>query len=65
MKRILILLLYFFINSNLFASEIKLEKIIGGLDEPWGLSFVNDQKIIFTEKSGKLFFLNLKDKKKK
>ncbi len=64
MKRILILLLYFFINSNLFASEIKLEKIIGGLDEPWGLSFVNDQKIIFTEKSGKLFFLNLKDKKK-
>ncbi len=64
MKRILILLLYFFINSNLFASEIKLEKIIGGLDEPWGLSFVNDQKIIFTEKSGKLFFLNLKDKTK-
>ena len=59
----LIIFLFFFTFSNLYALEIKLEKIVDGLDKPWSLSFIDQENIIFTEKSGKLYTLNLKDKK--
>ena len=49
--------------SNLYALEIKLEKIVDSLNKPWSLSFIDQENIIFTEKSGKLYTLNLKDKK--
>ncbi len=62
MKKIFISL-FFFISFNLYAQEIKLEKIVDSLDKPWSLSFINDENIIFTEKSGKLHTLNLKNKK--
>ena len=63
MKKIFISLLFYFVSINLYASEIKFEKIVDGLNNPWSLSFVNEEKIIFTEKSGKLYTLNLKNKK--
>ena len=63
MKKLFIFL-FFFNFSLLYGSEIKFEKIISGLDKPWSLSFINQENIIFTEKSGNLFTLNLKDKKK-
>ena len=59
----LIFFLFFFTSTNLYAFDIKLEKIIGGLDKPWSLSFTDRENIIFTEKSGKLYTLNLKSKK--
>ena len=62
MKKIFIFI-FFFISSNICASEIKLEKIVEDLDKPWSLTFVDKDNIIFTEKSGKLFGLNLKEKK--
>ncbi len=62
MKKLIVFLI-FFTFSNLHAFEIKLEKIIGGLDKPWSLSFTDQENIIFTEKSGKLYGLNLKSKK--
>ena len=63
MKKIFISLLFYFVSINLYASEIKFEKIVDGLNNPWSLSFVNAEKIIFTEKSGKLYTFNLKNKK--
>ena len=63
MKKIFISLLFYFVSINLYASEIKFEKIVDGLNNPWSLSFVNEEKIIFTEKSGKLYTFNLKNKK--
>ena len=63
MKKIFISLLFYFVFINLYASEIKFEKIVDGLNNPWSLSFVNAEKIIFTEKSGKLYTFNLKNKK--
>ena len=63
MSKISIFLLFYFVSINLYASEIKFEKIVDGLNNPWSLSFVNEEKIIFTEKSGKLYTLNLKNKK--
>ena len=62
MKKLFIFI-FFFISSNICASEIKLEKIVDSLDKPWSLSFIDKENIIFTEKSGKLYNLNLKNKK--
>jgi len=62
MKKLFIFL-FFFIYPNLHALEITLEKIVDGLNNPWSLSFIDQENIIFTEKSGKLYTLNLKDKK--
>ena len=63
MKKLFIIL-FFLKFSILNSSEIKLEKIVDGLDKPWSLSFINQENIVFTEKSGKLFTLNLKNRKK-
>ena len=63
MKKIIIPLLFYFAFSHLYASEIKFEKIVDELNEPWSLSFIDKEKIIFTEKAGKLYILNLKNKK--
>ena len=62
MKKIIIII-FFFGFSNLYASEIKLEKIIDGLKKPWSFTFVNKTNILITEKSGKLLNLNLENKK--
>ena len=63
MKKIFISLLFYFFSIHLSASEIKFEKIVHGLDNPWSLSFIDKENIIFTEKSGNLYTLNLKNKK--
>ena len=64
MKKILIVFsIIFYLSSNVYAKEFKLEKIVDGLDEPWSLSFIDDKNILITEKPGKLFSLNLKNKK--
>ena len=63
MRKIVIILILFFFNS-LNATEIKFERIISNLNQPWSISFIDEENIIFTEKSGNLFTLNLKNKKK-
>ncbi len=62
MKKLFIFL-FLFNFSNLHSSEIKFEKIIDVLNKPWSISFIDKENIIITEKTGKLFFLNLKNKK--
>ena len=62
MKKIFIFI-FFFLSFNLYAQEIKLEKIVDSIDKPWSLSFLNDENIIITEKFGKLYTINLKNKK--
>jgi len=61
MKKI-ILIIYFLSIANLFGLEAKLEKIVEGMNKPWSLSFINQNSILFTEKKGKLFHLDLKNK---
>ena len=60
MKNLLIILILF--STNLNASNFKLEKIIKGLDSPWSLSFVDEQNLFITEKSGNIKFVNLNEK---
>lgn len=46
-----------------FAIEnIKLEKIASNLGIVWGMSFINDEKLVFTLKNGKIGVLDLKTK---
>ena len=59
----LIIILFFYGFSNLCASEIKLEKITDGFKKPWSLSFIDQENVVITEKSGKLLTLSLIDKK--
>ncbi len=61
MKKI-ILVIYFLSIANLFGFEAKLEKIVEGMNKPWSLSFIDQNSILFTEKKGKLFHLDLKNK---
>ena len=58
----LIIFLFIFNFTNLYSSDFKFEKISDDLNKPWSLSFINKEKIILTEKSGKLYVLNLKNK---
>ena len=63
MKKIIFFIILFFANfSILNSTEIKLEKIIDNLNKPWSLSFIDEKKLILTEKSGKLLLLNLKSR---
>ena len=48
MKKLFIFI-FFFISSNICASEIKLEKIVEDLDKPWSLTFVDKDNIIFNK----------------
>ena len=63
MIKIVIFILFYFTSIHLYASELKFEKIIDDLNNPWSLSFIDKEKIIFTVKEGKLYILNLKNKK--
>ena len=62
-RLLLFFISFFFISLNLNSKEIKLEKIIDDLNKPWSLSFIDQESILITEKPGKLYKLNLKDKK--
>ena len=56
----LIFILIFF-SSNSHSENYKFIKIIE-LDEPWGLSFINNDEIIITEKNGKIKIVNVVSK---
>jgi len=45
MKKIFISLLFYFFSIHLYASEIKFEKIVDGLNNPWSLSFIDKENI--------------------
>jgi aldose sugar dehydrogenase len=62
-KIVLIFLIYLFQFINLSSNEYKLEELIEGLNSPWSLSFINDNDILVTEKSGNLLKIDLNNKK--
>ena len=64
MKILINFLIIFFISINLNASDFNLKKITS-LNEPWGSTFLNNNELLITEKSGKILIVNLKDKKSK
>ena len=66
MKKIISFLIIILIQSlNLKAENFKSNQLISGLDKPWSLTFINQNEILITEKSGQIILINLKDNKKK
>ena len=53
-KVIFFFLIYMVQFLSLSSNEPKLEEIIKGLNSPWSLSFITDDDILVTEKSGSL-----------
>ena len=58
MKKYFLLIIFFLLfASKSYSNNYIFTKIIE-LDEPWGSSFINNDKIIITEKSGKIKIFN-------
>ena len=58
-KRYLILIFFFLIfSTSSFSQNFKFKKIVK-LNEPWGSSFINDNELIITEKSGKIKIVDI------
>ena len=58
-KRYLILIFLFSIfSTSLFSQDFTFKKIVK-LNDPWGSSFINDNELIITEKSGKIKIVNI------
>ena len=64
-KVIYFFLMILFCFKSLNANELKFDIVAKGLDSPWSLSFIDNENIIITEKSGNLLHLNLTKKKLK
>ena len=62
-KLTLIILIYLTYFSNLSSNEFKLDEVIKNLSNPWSLSFMTDEDILVTEKSGNILKINLTNKK--
>ena len=62
MKKIFVLFFFLLFHFNSLADSYKFEKILN-LNDPWGSSFINNEEIIITEKSGKIKIVNIKSKK--
>ena len=63
--KLFISIIFFLLTFNLNASEYKLEKVISGLNKPWGMSFINDNELFLTQKSGEILKINLTTKEVK
>ena len=57
----LIIILSLIFISNSHSEKIVLEKLVE-LDSPWGSSFINNNEIIITEKSGKIKIVDILSK---
>ena len=59
MKKIFLLIFIFLhFHSVSLAKNLKFSKI-ASLDKPWGSSFISNDEIIITEKSGKIKIINI------
>ena len=61
-----IFIIIFIISAYNFPvnAETKIEKIGNNFSYPWGMSFINDDEIIITERRGKIFKVNWKSNEK-
>ena len=62
MKYFYTILFFLFLPFFAFASDYKLEKVISNLNKPWGMSFIDDDNILVTQKSGDILKINLNTK---
>ena len=52
------LIIFIFFSFPVFSQTLKFSKLIN-LSSPWGMSFIDDNQILVTEKDGKILLINL------
>ncbi len=57
----LIIILMLLLSHSLQAAEFQLQRLVSGLGVPWGMTFISESQILFTERSGKAGLLNLRN----
>ena len=63
MKTVIKIIFFFIISiSTVQSDNLKFQKLID-LDGPWGSSFIDNNKLIISEKAGKIKFVDLNKKK--
>ena len=60
-KYFLLIIIFFLFFTQSFSENYKFEKIVK-LNDPWGSTFINDNELIVTEKSGKIKIININSK---
>jgi len=50
---------------DLTKTKFKLDLVVKNLDRPWALTFINDEYLIVTERTGGLYKINIKTSIKK
>lgn len=61
MNKFIFFLIYLLFSTKSFSQNLNFTKILD-LNIPWGSSFINDDEMIITEKSGKIKIVNIKSK---
>ena len=62
-RKFFISIFLFLISINIsFAENLNFEKIVD-LNDPWGSTFIDNNNLLITEKSGKIKLINLNSKK--
>ena len=60
LQKLLIIIFYLILNSSIsFSEEFNLKKIVG-LENPWSLTFINDNEVLISEKDGEILIINIK-----
>ena len=65
MKKIVFLLFWLNLLVKAEDVEIKLTEVTDSLDQPWSLTFIEKNKVLITEKHGRIIQINLSTKKRK
>ena len=64
MKKLILITCLFIIQTfQVLSNEQNLKEILNGLNSPWSISFINENKVLVTEKSGNLILADLNNKK--
>ena len=64
MKKFILLLSIVLFNTAVFSEEIKLIEVSKKLSEPWGMTFIDDDNLLVTEKGGSILRIDIKTGKK-
>ena len=56
-------LVHNFKKYKVVTEKLKLKQVVKGLNHPWGLTFIDEENLIVTEKNGGLFKININSKK--
>ena len=64
MKKLKYLFLFIFLFSThiVYAESYSLDKVSIDLIKPWGMSFIDDENLLVTQKSGEILKINLTSK---